>query len=674
MTEGFETKQVALDILRRRYKAQYDDVAAIEWRMTKYFDSLCEDVTDKGDAMPDDPQPLTNLYEILGAIKFLRLLRTYEFNHDMVRQIVHLREGDWEQDDRGRWHYLRGGIRCPGTDTAHVYMWQPWQVYVLASVFGFYTWFNTEVKAIDKPELLQTERERKDGIIEDYRRLCNYYVAYLCRKCDKTGLSAFIQVVFFLMGDYNSEIYCCANAEFQSRILFSRTTFMLNDIDTKHRFDITQKSIKWKPMFHSVRNATIMPLTSGGKAKDGSYAELVNWDEFGSAAYVNGKSDMNSLIEVMRSSTGPRRQPLTFGTTTAGTIREGPFKDMLIGLHEALLKEIAFDKGEDKPTLSNDRQMCLLLEPDEPERYNEEFLLNSKMVRKKVNKMLGITCQHQFYEDSITDMRNGKMTRGELFSKLFNVYMTDATREWLKPEEIRSIQTNRRIDNCIETGGWVTFCGADFSKGDDLNGCAFLSYNVHTGEFFGDMDVYMSEEAVNASPIRELLVLWASQGWLTIVPGKTFDPSWPVNRIMELDANGVNFISFGYDPYNAKVVVNAISQWIYGLGVDPKQVVIPVKQTFATYNPVVAEFDYMVKRSRDDGMGHQIPDPLIHLSMNPLWPYCFGCVKLQESSDGMQNLKPVKRNPGSAACKVDPVQMLLSGLILYDQAEATVNK
>jgi phage terminase large subunit-like protein len=188
------------------------------------------------------------------------------------------------------------------------------------------------------------------------------------------------------------------------------------------------------------------------------------------------------------------------------------------------------------------------------------------------------------------------------------------------------------------------------------------------------MDVYMSEEAVNASPIRELLVLWASQGWLTIVPGKTFDPSWPVNRIMELDAKGVNFISFGYDPYNAKVVVNAISQWIYGLGVDPKQVVIPVKQTFATYNPVVAEFDYMVKRSRDDGMGHQIPDPLIHLSMNPLWPYCFGCVKLQESSDGMQNLKPVKRNPGSAACKVDPVQMLLSGLILYDQAEATVNK
>ena len=43
-------------------------------------------------------------------------------------------------------------------------------------------------------------------------------------------------------------------------------------------------------------------------------------------------------------------------------------------------------------------------------------------LRKKINPMLGITCQHQFYEDSITDMRDGKITEEELVSKLFNVY------------------------------------------------------------------------------------------------------------------------------------------------------------------------------------------------------------------------------------------------------------
>ena len=43
--------------------------------------------------------------------------------------------------------------------------------------------------------------------------------------------------------------------------------------------------------------------------------------------------------------------------------------------------------------------------------------------------MLGITCQHQFYDDSIEDMRNGKMTREELLSKLFNVYSSGTTKE-----------------------------------------------------------------------------------------------------------------------------------------------------------------------------------------------------------------------------------------------------
>jgi phage terminase large subunit-like protein len=656
-----EEKQQAHEILIEYAGGKLNQLASIDMRLAEYFGGMI--------ANPE----LHNGYEILGAVKFLRLMNTYEYNTERVQQVIRLREGEWAKDEKGRWRHLRGGIKCPGTDTAHVYRWQPFQVFVLASVFGFHHWFNTEVRAIDKPELLPTEREREDGMVEDLRRLCNYFVLYTPRKTDKTGMSAFIQVVFFLMGDYNSEIYCCANAEFQSRILFSRATFMLKDIDTRNRFDITSKRIKWKPAFLSVRNAMIMPLTAGGKTKDGPFAELVNWDELGSSPYVNGKSDMMGLVNVMRSSMGPRREGLTFGTTTAGTIANGPFIEMLSGLHENLLRELRFYTGEEQPTLSDDRQLCLLLEPDDWEKADEELLLTSKDIRRKINPMLGITCQHQFYEDSMADMRNGKMTKGELLSKLFNVYASQTTHEWLSPDDIRAIQTDMRIDDCTDDLGWIAFCGMDFSKGDDLNGDAFLCYNTRTGEFFGDMDVYMSEEAVNSSPIRELLMQWEADGWLTIVPGKTFDPSWPVNRIIELDRKGVNFGAFGYDPYNAKTVVNAMSQWVFDIGLDPKQIIQPVRQNFGTYSPAVKEFDYMVKRSRDDGTGHRIPDPLIHLSRNPLWPYCFGCCTLQVSNDGMENLKPVKRD-ASAATKVDPVQMLLSGLILYDGAESQINK
>lgn len=617
---------------------------------------------------------LHNGYEILGALKFLRLLNTYEYDVGFVQQIIRLREGNWQRDERGRWTHISGGINCPGTDTKHVYRWQPFQVFVLASVFGFKTWINEEISAADKPELLPTEREREDGMVEDLRRLCNYFILYTPRKTDKTGMSAYIQVIFFLLGDYNSEIYCCANAEFQSRILFGRTTFMLSDVDTKKRFDMSSKRIAWKPQFHSVRNAMIMPLTAGGKSKDGPFAELVNWDELGSSSYVNGKSDMMGLVNVMRSSMGPRREGLTFGTTTAGTIKTGPFKDEILpGLHQNLLKELKFHTGEEEPTLADDRQLCLLLEPDDWEKYDEELLLNSKDIRKKINPMLGITCQNQFYEDSITDVRNGKMTREELMSKLFNVYQSSNNQDWFRTEEIHAIQTDMRVDDCIVDDGWAVFVGMDFSKGDDLNGSAFFCYNTQTDTFFGDMDVYMSEDAVNSSPIRELLLKWAGEGWLTIVPGRTFDPVWPVNRIVQLDSRGVNFYAFGYDPYNAKIVTNALSQWLFDQGLDPQQLVLPVRQNFATYSPAVKEFDFMVRRTRDDGFGHRIPAPKIHLSRNPLWPYCFGCCALAVSSDGMDNLKPVKKD-GGAATKVDPVQMLLSGLILFEAAEAKIRK
>ena len=130
---------------------------------------------------------------------------------------------------------------------------------------------------------------------------------------------------------------------------------------------------------------------------------------------------------------------------------------------------------------------------------------------------------------------------------------------------------------------------------------------------------------------------------------------------------------FLYDPYNAKIVMNALGAWVFDLGIDPKQIIVPAKQSFATYNSVVNEMDYMMKRCLPNEQGKMVPAPMIHLSLNPLWPYEFGCCMLAESADGMENRKPVKAN-GGAACKVDNVQMLLSALMGYDMMEGSVNE
>ncbi len=108
-----EQKTEAVADLREAFPPMRDDLAAIDQRLAEYFDGLT--------SQPDDH----NGYEHLGGLQFLRMMKTYNFNISRVQQVIKLREGEWTQDERGRWHHVRGGIKCPGTDTAHVYRWQP---------------------------------------------------------------------------------------------------------------------------------------------------------------------------------------------------------------------------------------------------------------------------------------------------------------------------------------------------------------------------------------------------------------------------------------------------------------------------------------------------------------------------------------------------------------------
>lgn len=662
-----ELKHQAFDILVTRCHRQQQQLLNIEPRLLFYF----EDLIEHSSTDDDDDDDWHNVDELLGAIKFLRLLRTYPFNHDKVRSVIFDGEGEWQQEGR-RWVHVRGGLKQPGRVAPMVYRWEPFQIFMLCAMYGPQAWIDTGNEQWER-DLMPTERvNEQTGHIDDLRRLCVHFIAFLPRKTNKTGFSAITNCEDFMRGDNDAQIFCCANSQQQSRILYQRTVDLIRQLDPQgRRIRFTATECNWKP--GQFRSASLYAMSAGGKTKDGTFASRCSPDEFGSAEYVNGKSDMGALVKVIESSMGPRREPMTVVTTTAGNIKTGPFMDMLLSTQLALRDEIDYDSGQKQPTLEGDRRMCLLLHPDEWE-LDEEVLLTHKNIRRKVNPMLGKIVQHSFYDSEIAAARYDPMTLREVISKLFNVYANSSISEWLKADEIRCIQVDRRIDDCTDDEGWAVFVGSDFSKGDDLNGNSYLAvrWNEQQGEmeFFGDMDSYMSEQAVNESPLRELFRTWAADGWLHIVPGKTFDPVIATNRVIELHQKGINFMSFGYDPYNSKTVINALSQWVFDLGLQPTDIIKPVRQNFATYNPAVVDFELMVRRAFQQPDGTMQPAPQIHLSRNPMWPWQFSNCVLQESSDGMGNCKPVK---GNASCKVDNVQMLLTALIGYNMKEGEVS-
>jgi len=715
-----EKKAVALETLRRRYDEQRKQVEGIEARLAWYFEDICEH--------SDGDDDRHNYYEVLGAIRFLRLLRVYEFDQKKFERVLKMREGEWRKKG-SMWVHVSGGLTCPGTNGPTVYRWQPFQVFVLASVFGFYKWVNTRIP-VGTREMLPTERAGRNGVnglngvdgmnenegrprsvalkddgdkmIWDRRRLCTDFTFFGPRKTDKTGLSAYIQFVFFFLEDNNAECYCCANSADQAKLLYRRTKQLLSQLDDGHRIRMTETVCDWRQAWKSVRDSSVRPLSAGGKTKDGMYAQLVCADEFGSAPYVNGKSDMKMLVDVIQSSMGPRREPLTFTTTTAGRITNGPFIEKLEALHRMLEEEgrpspcpslvgrgVKCDGDEAVRMMGSgdataygtdgcemkegdrmnggmmdemkegDRMLCLCLEPDAWER-DEDVLLTDRRVRGKVNPMLGVIVQHAFYDDEIAKARmTGDL--GEVSSKLFNVYASQRRETWIKPTEVAALQVTARIDDLKADDGWIVFCGMDFSQGDDLHTAGYLCVNTrqeYSGpRYFCDFDAWVSEETLEKISIRPMYERWIADGWLRVSPGKVFQPSLLVRRVMEL-TDHLLFVSFGYDPYQSTQVVNDLSAWLVSLGGDPKQMVLPVRQNFASYNPVVDQFTYMVKTA----------EPWIRFSANPMWPWLFGNVALAESADGMGNKKPVKQTQ-SDSCKVDPIQCVLSGLMLYNIAD-----
>lgn len=666
-----EEKQRAHELLAERFDEQRLSVFRIEERLGLYFQGLV-----------NEPE-YHNAYEILGALKFLRLLNTYEQDIETFRDVVYKYEGIWEQRD-GVWSHVEGGLKHPGTTGPTYYRLQPFQVFVLASMFLLKAWINTEAE-VGSRGMLHTERPHPDGYIEDLRRLCTEFTFYTPRKTAKTQLSAFIQFWYFMSGDENAECFCCSNAAAQSAILFSRSRDLIHQMDPRERrIRFTASQVNWKP--GQFRTASLTALSAGGKTKDGLFAQLCSADEYGSAAYVNGASDMGKLVSVVESSMGPRREPMTFISTTAGINTTGPFVDKLQGIHRLLEKEL---DPEAEHTLSEDRQACLLLEPDEWEQQDEELMLTSKDVRRKVNPMLGIIVQHSFYEDEIAKARQNPEKMNEVICKLFNTYKGVRVTHWIKADRIRPLQVAKRITDCRYQDGWQKiFVGMDFSHGDDLFAHAYLAVNyiptaTPEGHIFADCDAWILEKALNDSPNKPLYEQWIKDGWLHVCPGEVFNPAYAINRIASLafeqNEQGdidfmrprLNFHSFGYDPAQSIDPINQLKAWLQTAllhrspEASPKELadiihamVIPVSQSAMSQTPIIGHLETLILSN----------PPLIEFSASPLWSWCFGNCAVEMGNNDLRRI--VKGN--GQFNKIDVVAALEDAMHLFDVAEGRI--
>ena len=191
MTETQKIKRRAIDSLKDKIQIMADKLTDIDARLLDYFQDLAEH---SGTELEDE-NDLHCLMELLGGLKFLRLLHTYDVDLDKIHQVIRLREGFWHQEGR-IWKYDSGGLLVPGPRGDTHYRWENFQVFIWAAIYSIRAWIDTEVENGTR-ELLPTERNGKNGTIEDLRRLCTDFTLFGPRKIDKTGISAYNALLFF---------------------------------------------------------------------------------------------------------------------------------------------------------------------------------------------------------------------------------------------------------------------------------------------------------------------------------------------------------------------------------------------------------------------------------------------------------------------------------------------
>lgn len=524
---------------------------AVEHTYHRCLGGMDERITDYARSVAFSPDR-HGLYEQLCLLRYFRLATLYEIRRGAYRAFM-IHAENTRQDGA----------------TRRAYKMTPCQCYLSAWIFGFFT---------------DTDRGKV--------RMTRTAFLFVARKFSKTGFAALIETFYFLYyGEQNSEIYICANSNDQANIAFTEVKLQLaqyekhaagNYPDKKRKYKYGDKSAAW---CNGKCFRTIGRMTSNFKTKDGYKAEVAHIDEYGSAEDTATRKG-SAVRNVMESSMGIRRQPLTLVTTTASAVIDGPCAREVERYKGLLLEELSLAESPRKTDTDNVLPFvcqCDLLDDitDEDAWY-------------KGQPHLGVTVMPSFYRERLAAACGDTDQRLEFQTKYLNMFVRDEARAWYTKEAADALMRKDcdffadrdRLGTCV--------CAVDLMRSGDMAAVCYLGLDGEEKEFRAHVDYYMPEDAVPAHPNRVLYEEWHSLGFLKYTKGATIDGRAIADEIV---ANGRRLDGrLARVRYDAAYAQDFANEMRTTDGVSP-DTVISVKQNRFVYNVALQYFEIMADRS-----------------------------------------------------------------------------
>lgn len=365
---------------------------------------------------------------------------------------------------------------------------QPWQIFIAANILGW-------------------------KYVSTGRRRYKYADILVPRKNGKTTFAAILALfLLFLDGEAGAEVYTAAVDKAQAKICFEAAKILIRDsaygkVMTLHRGEIR----------YDKTNSFLMPLSKDTKNKDGLNPHAAVCDE-------RHAWPTNEMVDVIKTGMGSRSQPLLISISTAGIDTSLPYYsdvmlycDVMLGIKEM------------------DNHFIMLYLPDEGDRWDDPETW------RKVNPNLGVSLLESYMVAEAEEARlKGGTTLVSFQVKNLNMWV-DAPDVWIPDDDV--ILNNAAFD-VDALAGEECYVGMDLASKSDISAVALFFPKFMVTRFL----FVVPEEKVREVEDRVDYRLWASEGWLTVTPGKVLDEDWFVTFLLQ-QLSSYDIKCVAYDPW-----------------------------------------------------------------------------------------------------------------------------
>lgn len=408
---------------------------------------------------------------------------------------------------------------------------QPWQVFIVASIFGWIERGTTTRRF--GPEHIQ-------AAVDEYirpRRRFRVADLFVPRKNAKSTMGAGIGLYCMAAdGEFGAEVYSGATSEDQAYEVFEPAKLMARRTpEFLAHYGVT---VRESNLSIADTNSKFEPVI--GKPGDGASPSCAIVDEY-------HEHPTEALYDTMRTGMGARSQPLLLIITTAGDDISGPCY-----AHQEELEDILEGVIEDDTRFGIIYTIDL---KDEDGGEGDDWTGEEALI--KANPNFGVSVDEQFLLDMQREAIRDPRKQATFQTKHLNLWVASAS-PWLSMQQWK-LAGDRTLD-------LADFAGEQCWEGDDLanttdiaSRCRIFRRMIGSREHWFFFWRHYLPEARIEEPENKHYQGWHKEGWITATPGSMIDQDM-IERDIIADARICPPREVAFDPWGAPGIIGALQR------------------------------------------------------------------------------------------------------------------